>query len=115
MWLQVCVPLLDMVKVWLFEGRIDDPGREFFIVHDEGVRFSNETGVPPQYKAPGRCCVAGAVLLSQHRCFACTAALQSLLPNVQLGRDAAFDHHLESPHAFAERGLVHQKQMSTRC
>lgn len=29
---QVCVPLFDMIRHWVFDGQLEDPACEFFIV-----------------------------------------------------------------------------------
>ncbi len=41
---QVSRPLLDMVRVWLAEGRLEDPCGEFFIVREEAGRYSGGSG-----------------------------------------------------------------------
>ncbi|KAF8068410.1 GCP3 [Scenedesmus sp. PABB004] len=33
---QMCVPLFDMIRAWVFEGRLDDPACEFFVVPGGG-------------------------------------------------------------------------------
>ena len=55
---QVCVPLFDKVRIWVFEGRLEDANDEFFIVRSgDQVRSPREGGG----RGRGACvlCVAG--------------------------------------------------------
>lgn len=63
------MPLLDMVRLWLFEGRLDDPGREFFILRSE-----EEEGLPQG------ACVLG--LPSPVLAFLCTHVCVCVCSNV---------------------------------
>lgn len=40
--LQVCVPLFDMIRRWVFDGQLEDPACEFFI--EPNTRASGSSG-----------------------------------------------------------------------
>lgn len=42
MLLQMCVPLFDMIRRWVFEGVLDDPAYELFIVPSSGSGSSRD-------------------------------------------------------------------------
>lgn len=52
--LQVCVPLFDMIRHWVFDGQLEDPACEFFIVsHTQSVGGSSAGGGGGQQQPSG--------------------------------------------------------------
>lgn len=56
MLLQVCVPLFDKIRQWVFEGRLEDPDCEFFIVAQAGFtsqqHSKTRSGISMKLTAP---------------------------------------------------------------
>ncbi len=50
--MQVCIPLFDKIRCWVFEGRLEDPQLEFFIVtqHPAANGTPGAAGVPDAWR-----------------------------------------------------------------